>query len=63
MDYRADAAESFDEDRVIYAFLPHMHLRGKSFRFTAVYPDGRKEVLPRLKELPAPQRESIQAVA
>jgi len=43
--YRADASESFDEDRVVYAFLPHMHLRGKSFRFTAVYPDGRKEVL------------------
>jgi hypothetical protein len=24
---------------------PHMHLRGKSFRYTAFYPDGRTEVL------------------
>jgi peroxiredoxin len=43
--YCVDAAESFDEDTLIYAFLPHMHLRGKSFRFTAAYPDGRREVL------------------
>jgi hypothetical protein len=25
--------------------FPHMHLRGKSFRYTAVYPDGREEIL------------------
>ena len=43
--YHVDAAESFDEDTLVYAFLPHMHLRGKSFRFTAAYPDGHKEVL------------------
>ena len=24
---------------------PHLHLRGKSFRFEAVYPDGRRETL------------------
>ncbi len=24
---------------------PHMHLRGKSFRYEAVYPDGRREIL------------------
>jgi hypothetical protein len=28
-----------------YAFQPHMHLRGKSMKYTAVYPDGREEVL------------------
>jgi thiol-disulfide isomerase/thioredoxin len=43
--YHVAAAESFDEDTLVYAFLPHMHLRGKSFRFTAAYPDGHKEVL------------------
>jgi len=43
--YRVDASESFGEDTLVYAFLPHMHLRGKSFRFTAVSADGRKEVL------------------
>ena len=31
--------------RSLYSLLPHMHLRGKSFRFEAVYPDGRREVL------------------
>jgi hypothetical protein len=25
--------------------MPHMHLRGKAFRYEAVYPDGKKEVL------------------
>ena len=25
--------------------MPHMHLRGKSFRFTAIYPDRRNEIL------------------
>jgi len=30
---------------VTYALMPHMHLRGKSFRFEMTYPDGRREVL------------------
>ena len=25
--------------------MPHMHLRGKAFRFTATYPDGKEEIL------------------
>ena len=25
--------------------IPHMHFRGKAFRFTAEYPDGKKETL------------------
>ena len=25
--------------------MPHMHLRGKDFLYTATYPDGRSEVL------------------
>ena len=29
----------------IVALWPHMHLRGKSFRYEAHYPDGRSEVL------------------
>ncbi|CAN5178245.1 hypothetical protein BH11PSE2_BH11PSE2_19350 [soil metagenome] len=29
----------------IHSFLPHMHFRGKYMRFTALYPDGRKEEL------------------
>ncbi len=29
----------------LLSMSPHMHLRGKSFRYTAVYPDGKREVI------------------
>lgn len=32
-------------DTLLLHFMPHMHLRGKSFRYTALYPDGTKEIL------------------
>jgi hypothetical protein len=32
-------------ETTIMGFLPHMHLRGKDFTYTAIYPDGREEVL------------------
>ena len=32
-------------DLHVLSFSPHMHVRGKDFRYTAVYPDGRSEVL------------------
>ena len=32
-------------DLKLLALMPHMHLRGKSFRYEARYPDGREEVL------------------
>jgi thiol-disulfide isomerase/thioredoxin len=43
--FRLDADDDFDEDTLIYAMLPHMHFRGKSFRYTAVYPGGKREIL------------------
>ena len=30
---------------MLLSFLPHMHLRGKDFRYEAIYPDGRRETL------------------
>ena len=39
------AAHRFDRDVTLYSLTPHMHLRGKSFRFTASYLDGHSEVL------------------
>ncbi|MGH9658101.1 MAG: c-type cytochrome, partial [Bryobacteraceae bacterium] len=33
------------EDVRLERFMPHMHLRGKDFKYTAVFPDGRSEVL------------------
>lgn len=35
----------FDRAEVLYTLLPYAHLRSRSARFTAHYPDGRTEVL------------------
>jgi hypothetical protein len=35
----------FEEDIMLYALRPHMHYRGKAFRFTVIYPDQTREVL------------------
>lgn len=43
--YQATADYKFRQDTIVYALYPHMHVRGKSFRFTAVYPDRKTEVL------------------
>lgn len=32
-------------DTEIYSFLPHMHVRGKAYRYEVQYPDGRTELL------------------
>ena len=32
-------------DELLVSMTPHMHLRGKSFRYEALYPDGKQEVL------------------
>ena len=37
-----------DSDIRVIGFTPHMHLRGKSFEFRAVFPDGTREVLLRV---------------
>ncbi|WP_339908464.1 redoxin domain-containing protein [Symmachiella dynata] len=39
------AEYEFHRDESLLAMTPHMHLRGKSFRYEAIYPDGKKEVL------------------
>ena len=44
-DYATTADHRFDQDTLLYSLLPHMHLRGKAFRFEAVYADGKREVL------------------
>ncbi len=36
---------TFDKDLQITSFTPHMHLRGKSMRYVAHFPDGRAETL------------------
>ena len=43
--YAVEAHYRFPKDMDLYTLCPHMHVRGKSFRFTAVYPDKTREVL------------------
>lgn len=43
--HEVKSSKTFDEDVLITSFMPHMHVRGKDFVYTAVYPDGRSEVL------------------
>jgi hypothetical protein len=44
-DYAVQAKHVFDHDQLLLSMMPHMHLRGKSFRYTAHYPDGKQEIL------------------
>lgn len=39
------ARRSMSYDTQLLSVFPHMHLRGKAFRYTAIYPDGTKEIL------------------
>ena len=32
-------------DSVVMSLFPHMHLRGRDFKYEAIYPDGRRETL------------------
>jgi hypothetical protein len=41
--YRVDSKITLDQDMVITSLIPHMHLRGKSFEYRIVHPDGQRE--------------------
>ncbi|WP_199186958.1 redoxin domain-containing protein [Blastopirellula marina] len=41
----ADSPRSQDDDTLLLGFMPHMHLRGKAFRYLSVSPDGQEEIL------------------
>jgi peroxiredoxin len=36
---------TFDRDAELLSMMPHMHLRGKDFKYVVVFPDGKKETL------------------
>ncbi len=44
-DFRVDGEDKIEHDMLLYALIPHMHLRGKAFRFIAAYPNGHSEIL------------------
>lgn len=37
--------QTMEQDTALMSMLPHMHLRGKAFKYEAEYPDGTSEVL------------------
>jgi peroxiredoxin len=39
------SSHTFPSDVQLLSLSPHMHLRGKDFTYTAVYPDGTEEIL------------------
>jgi hypothetical protein len=47
-DYQVDARVTLRRQATLVSLLPHMHLRGKSFEFRVVFPDGRSETLLRV---------------
>lgn len=44
-DYLSRADYRFSQPSLLVSLMPHMHLRGKSMKFVAEYPDGRREVI------------------
>ena len=44
-DHEVRSSWTAKEDVRIVDLMPHMHVRGKDFTYTAVYPDGRSEIV------------------
>jgi peroxiredoxin len=43
--HEVNSQTTFDREVKLLSFMPHMHLRGKDFKYVAVYPGGKKETL------------------
>ena len=43
--HKVEAVRLFSRDAVLLSLFPHMHMRGKSFKYELTYPDGKKEIL------------------
>jgi hypothetical protein len=44
-DFKVPASTTFNADAMLLCMYPHMHVRGKAFKYEARYPDGTTEVL------------------
>jgi peroxiredoxin len=44
-DYKVEAERVLEQDEEVLTWMPHTHVRGVGFRYEAIYPDGKKEVL------------------
>jgi peroxiredoxin/mono/diheme cytochrome c family protein len=43
--YKVESERTYGGDALLISVFPHMHLRGKSFHYELIYPDGRKETV------------------
>ena len=43
--HKVEAERIFARDAVLMSLFPHMHMRGKSFKYELFYPDGKSEIL------------------
>ncbi len=43
--YEVRSSWTAKQDVTLIGLMPHMHLRGKDFKYTVVYPDGREQVI------------------
>ena len=43
--YQAKSEYTFEQDSIIMGLTPHLHYRGKDFKYTLYYPDGKEEEL------------------
>ncbi|WP_182864687.1 redoxin domain-containing protein [Rhodopirellula sp. JC639] len=43
--HRVEATYRFSHDMEVHSLTPHMHFRGKSFRYELMYPNGTRETL------------------
>jgi hypothetical protein len=43
--HEVKSSTTFQQDTYLTALMPHMHVRGKDFTYTVVYPDGKSEII------------------
>ncbi len=43
--HRIEAGHELGAESRIVSYFPHMHMRGKAMSFTAIHPDGSREIL------------------
>ena len=44
-DHEVKSEYTFEHDSMLWSVSPHMHLRGKDFLYTLIYPDGKNEIV------------------
>jgi hypothetical protein len=47
-DHQVESEAAFSDDVKVWSMHPHMHFRGKDMTYTAIYPDGRSEIILRV---------------